>query len=193
MIYDYRAHGQNLAGFCQQLIQYGNEYLSWQWAPALKPDAGNFLGHALTGEVLVVGDELNPKNDKLSWPFYEYGNCSLYLATCLQELGIHETDLLWTNSKGACGPTLELVLRRFSHLPVLALGAKAAHEVVRCGGVVRATVRHPQWGRRFDAGKTQYLDELVGAFKLCGLSPTLPSSCLRNLSLEGRAPSNDTV
>jgi hypothetical protein len=125
---------------------------------------------------MLVGDRLNQKNKKLKWPFYEYGNSSLYLAECLQQLGVHETQLLWMNAFSDDCPHLdECVLAGpcsvfFGNLPIIALGDKAYHECLKVGADEARTfkVRHPQWGRRFDAKKAQYLGELKAAFTAAG-------------------------
>jgi hypothetical protein len=117
--------------------------------------AGNmFADHP---NALIVGERSNPKNRHDHWPFFEYGNSSLWLAECLEEAGIAEYDLAWANAfdkNGWSQPALlKEVFKASGAEKIIAMGQKAA-QVVWSAGLMAYTERmhHPAYARRFQSG-----------------------------------------
>jgi thymidylate kinase len=118
-----------------------------QFQPALSFSQQNVLGHAAWAKFLFVGDKCNQKHRGMLWPFYEYGNCSLFMTECLHDLGFREELGMWTNANA--GAEFNALLEFRPHLKVIALGAEA-HDALHAAGVKHEAVPHPQYGRRFD-------------------------------------------
>lgn len=118
------------------------------------PTLMNFSGVLVPGGTLVVGDKCNPKNRKVAWPFFEYGNCSLYLAKALAEEGIVEDNVGWTNAYDDRFDEVLALAVKAGVTKCVILGRRAEKKVQERLAMMRGfdtrTVRHPQSARRFD-------------------------------------------
>lgn len=123
----------------------------------------NFLGNLLTARYVLVGERLNPKF-KWAWPFYEYGNSSLWLTEQLHALNFDESQAVWTNAYDQ--PQTILQLKAEGHLDgagalkVVALGKSALRELERLQVPVHVEIPHPQFGRRFQHNGDCYTKRL---------------------------------
>lgn len=113
----------------------------------IDPNFFNLAGnHA--AKVIMVGDETNSKlrNKRLSWPFFEHANSSLYLARALQIARVPEDNLLWFNAHdvGASSHLEKIRNRQF-----IALGKRAADWLDENQVETYHKIPHPQHARRF--------------------------------------------
>jgi thymidylate kinase len=151
-VFPYRIEreGRQLPLFCRQLIYALQEWRSLQYQPALQPSTYNFSGHLAKAKYLFVGDQTNPKFRQVNWPFYEYGNCSLFLTKVLHEMNFDETRAVWINIHGQDGLYhVQEVLRLKPELKVIAFGKKAEQSLRKMGVKEIFAMPHPQWSRRF--------------------------------------------
>lgn len=163
--YDYRRDGQRgLGSFAASLVDLVQRRRAAR--PAVCAGAGfNLAGNPVEAKVAMVGDVANPKNPKVAWPFFEYGNCSLYLAEACQLAGLPEHLLVWFNARG---DKAEVLARHLAGAGVrmVALGREASL-ALEAWQVRHVMVRHPQAARRFTYhGKAGYAAELARAVAL---------------------------
>jgi nicotinamide riboside kinase len=126
-------------------------------------DNPNFLGSA-NSEFLIVGDRANAKH-RWFWPFYEYGNCSLWLANQLHVINFNESSAAWTNAYDNPNTIEQLQANGFlSNMKVIALGNQALKRLESLKVKVHAVVPHPQHGRRFTNNGDEYRQKLQAAF-----------------------------
>lgn len=140
--------------FSKDILERSAFWRSRQYQPALAHHCQNMLGHVGYAKVLFVGDRCNQKHRFMEWPFYEYGNCSLFMTRCLEELGHCEHEALWTNAtcsdQEQCGTDLAKFLSNtVPALNIVALGREASLGLARAD-VPHQFLPHPQYGRRFD-------------------------------------------
>lgn len=160
---------------CDLIEQRLRRLQSTQLEGALGND--NFLGHISEyTQFLIVGDIPNAKH-RWTWPFYEYGFSSLWLAEQLHEILFDETLAIWTNINDTTHPTISQLLVQQASLMrrvhVVALGQKAAN-ALESFGIRATTVPHPQWGRRFAADGKAYrasLRNVLGPYHPTFLAP----------------------
>lgn len=162
--YDYRRDGRDLDAYTDSLVDAAKARRRDLPAFVLDPRCLNFLGHLSNrSKVLIVGDQSNPKNPKVAWPFFEYGNCSLYLAEVCHRAGLREDTTLWTN---AHDPGAEdFIAASYNCAPVrtIALGSSASQWLGRRGWK-HERLGHPQHWRRF-----AYKDKHAHAAQLSAL------------------------
>lgn len=141
---------------------------------ALDPNFQNILGHVGMAEVVLVGERCNPKHRGIYWPFYEYGNSSLYLAEALHQLNTPEHKLLWINAGHPGFKDCLSCLRSTTRLRWVALGKEAACRL-KAAGVPHSQVPHPQHARRFHHGDSSYAATLGLALGDLSTSDWLPT------------------
>ena len=146
--YEIEKEGQDLASFSQKLL----EKLAWwraaQYQPALN-GASNIAGHLSSAQIVFVGDRVNYKDWRRTWPFASYSNSSLYLAKAMSHANILEQSILWTNA--ACPEHhVEALAAAKPGLKFVALGSLASDRL-RQLGLCHVTVPHPSWALRFRA------------------------------------------
>lgn len=115
----------------------------------LDPHFFNFAGDP-NAKVAFVGDRTNSKlrDRRLSWPFFEHANCSLYLAKALQLAGIGEGETMWFNSGGS-GAEYNLFFAKSRKCRIVALGSLAAEWLEDNDTPSYHRIPHPQYARRF--------------------------------------------
>lgn len=111
-------------------------------------------GMASADKVLLVGEECSDPTDwdwLRQYPFCGLGpgGCSRWLAQRLQNAGVSERDLLWTNAKV---PGARVVVESFKPGVVVALGEVAEKLLTDWGLPPDHVVPHPQWWKRFKSG-----------------------------------------
>lgn len=121
-------------------------------------------------EVVLVGDRTNPKGRHSHWPFFEYGNSSLWITQALERLEVPEYDLCWVNIHNMAGevqwsqPDTELFWGNNPDRKWVALGreAQAALDML---GYESKRVAHPSWSRRFNSkASVQELRNVLGLY-----------------------------
>lgn len=139
--------GQNLITFCDDLIAKLADWRAAQHPAAF--NSANLAGHAATAKFVLVGDKPNYRDWRRTWPFVAYANSSLYLTKAMSQLGLDETQFLWTNA--SCPEShLSALAQNWPMLKFIALGGEAAKELSRLGIACR-TIAHPSYARRFQA------------------------------------------
>lgn len=138
--------------------------------------ARGLTGNSANPRALFVGDQLNAKGRLCHlppWPFYDYGNSSLYLARACHEAHLDEVKCAWVNS-WTPGDSLRerrlySELKRLNPAVIVALGEKAADRLRALGHPATVELPHPQWGNRFDSQGKHYFPLLAEAVKSYGL------------------------
>jgi len=158
-IYDFQREGGDLPPFARAMIFYSKFMYHKQFNPRLDTTiAGN-----LRGDVLLVGDQHNLKwrVGRPCWPFFEYGNCSLYLAKVLDEARVDESRLCYININHPTGvfdvqhwldhrdPDLVNKVLIFGNDAEATWLANFKHDYV--------LLPHPQAGRRFPSYGKQFV------------------------------------
>lgn len=136
----------------QYLVARLNTLRSRAGSLELDPTFNNLAGRLTGATTLLVGDRCNVKSQKIRWPFFDYSNCSLFLAEAHSLAGIEEENLAWTNAND---PGFEQVLEATETQPFryVALGKMAFSALVDAGVCDRHNVcfvPHPQAVRRFN-------------------------------------------
>ena len=153
--YDIDTHGQDLASYARWLIEVSQ--LICEPLPYFCIDRldRRFAGNIANPTFLLVGDASNSKFNREVWPFFEYGNSSLWLAKALEAASIHEHELAWVNvnHRGKVQhkfiSNLHETVSGSNEPKVVALGHQAA-TVLKNMSIPHELVKHPQWSRRFD-------------------------------------------
>lgn len=157
--YSIENDGDFLDHFAKSVVTRMELWQKRQYLPALSCSNQNILGHAATAKILFVGDKCNQKHRGMLWPFYEYGNCSLFMTECLNELGFSEQHAMWTNANA--GDDFKGIIEFRPHLKVVSLGADA-HDTLHAAGISHHSIPHPQYGRRFDrSGFLKHLESVL--------------------------------
>ncbi|MDD2775534.1 MAG: hypothetical protein PHU06_06235 [Gallionella sp.] len=125
------------------------------------PRGLNAFGFYESGNVLLVGDRSSaPKTEdakSVQWPFgsFSQAGCSRWLAAQLEEAGIYEHNLVWTNANDPHEGTGFNDLIRWFYPKIVALGAEAALRVAESYDAQHLPpgsydqVHHPQAWKRF--------------------------------------------
>lgn len=128
----------------------------------LPPHATNFGGSCWTARVLLVGDEPEPWAGAVRWPFVsgsENVGCSGWLAERLNEAGIFEEHLAWTNANE---PNFGVALTAKPWTAIVALGQVAAGRLREVGLPATVELPHPQHQKRFRYHESRsYLDPIL--------------------------------
>lgn len=115
-------------------------------------------GNTANPKVILVGDKSNPKGRRTPFPFFEYGNSSLWMVEAMATMGIREVDCMFINAASPDG-VLNTKLMQYvnghyrlsNDVPVVALGLNAAkywHEAT--GKPCDKHLSHPAYTRRFN-------------------------------------------
>lgn len=158
MQYRLDVEGRDMDGFCHRVLTQLDSWQRRQYQPALSAAEPNVLGHLASADYLFVGDSLKPKLKRIEWPFYEHGNCSLFLAQQLEQITFDESRGMWTNANSG-NWHVDALMELKPSLQLIALGNNSAE---RLAGHQFAKIDHPQHARRFPT-KTCYADQLRNA------------------------------
>jgi hypothetical protein len=148
--FDYETHPMEMLH--QQLAQARNPCHSLERA-----SAGNW-----DGGVVLVGASFGDHKDQdpwYQWPFASFSDegCSRWLTNQLDQAGLPEETLLWVNADQDLSFLHEL---KWSP-KVVALGDEAQAALYR-EKIEAVTVKHPQYWKRFEAGKPYPLIKILG-------------------------------
>ena len=147
ILYDLDTQGHDLESFAQHISD--TYYFNMFW-PDFGPDVKtrDWAGNAENPKYVFVGEQSNPKTRRPVWPFFEYGNSSLWMASALEAGRVPEHQILWVN---ALRNNREIDISGLLNLGqyVVTLGTPAYNAVMRRTrrGVINLT--HPQYNRRF--------------------------------------------
>jgi thymidylate kinase len=151
LTYRIEEEGRDIKKFVDNLLHYAASWRSMQWEPALNPADQNFTGHQTFADFLIVADNYNSKiNTQAHWPFYEYGNSSLFFNRLLADLDINETKILLTNAVNPNGGK-NYRIREFydREYKIVTLGKNAFDWCKHLGVKTYAALPHPQYAKRF--------------------------------------------
>lgn len=115
----------------------------------------NLLGHLEDAQYLFVGERVNPKFNNLYWPWFDYGNSSLYMAEALHGVPAREELFMWANvldHDGTKNTMIKEVVEKKPELKVIAVGKVALTHLVKDGIEVFEHVKHPSFVKRFEGG-----------------------------------------
>jgi thymidylate kinase len=164
MRYRIEFEGADMRFFISQALERLRTNIRSQYSPALNVNERNISGHLLKAKCLLVGLQLNPKyfheQFDANYPFYEYGNSSLFLHQTLNKVmkrgKIDPEYFMWTNvyqldflTSAHLSPLHEKGLK------IITLG-KEAEKVVKRINLPYNAIPHPQYIKRFGEGVTDY-------------------------------------
>jgi len=157
--YDLDTHGRFLDDYCRWLLDHAfsvTDLVAPEWED---PKNRLVAGNSWKPKILLVGDQSNPKTRREVWPFFEYGNSSLWITNALAELGIGEDKLAWANAHAPEGiqVPLDRYVDELQPSSVVALGHSASAALNRFQ-IDHDMIKHPQWYRRF---APKELDDLM--------------------------------
>lgn len=153
--------GAHLDTFLDLVMHVATEMRESQFQDALSPFEHNILGHSKFAKYMFVGDRVNPKYRDIFWPFFEYGNSSLYFTEALNDLWIKERDYMWTNAYDKDGKIdlkyAELAKER--GINIIALGKNALNALKQKRIEPDEIMPHPSHYKRFNGSKNHAIVE----------------------------------
>lgn len=167
-VWDYHIerHGHDLDFYCQALIDHAATVYD-QGPPEWRDPATRLWGGQVhSPDLMLIGEQSNPKTRREVWPFFEHGNSSLWLTEQLEQLGVKEHQIAWANAYHngrAMGREIRAMIEKIQPKRVVTLGVKAYAEMNRVGIVSEHPVGHPQYYRRFRAHEAPL--DLIAAVK----------------------------
>ena len=131
------------------------------------------IGRWSDESVLLVGDRPSDSwpAGAPNYPFVSALNsgCSGWLAQHLEEAGIEESQLYWTNAYSqASEPNPSAWIEELAPRGVISLGSAAQAWLDGCGIKADYQVHHPQYWKRFQAGKTYVLSRYISKLRSVG-------------------------
>jgi hypothetical protein len=154
----YDVEGRDIDVYIDMVMSVLQSRLLKQYEPALHLHTKNFAGHLHEANIIFVGDKANSKMRAVSWPFYDFANCSEFFADVLHELLFDETRAVYVNAHDGNGPLyVNDCLRAKPFMKVICLGndsystmsylTRRAHRVM-----------HPSYAKRFNKRKEFILE-----------------------------------
>lgn len=160
--YRYDIEGRDIDVYIDMVMSVLQSRLMKQYEPALHLHTKNFAGHLHEANIIFVGDRVNSKMRAVSWPFYDFGNCSEFFADVLHELMFDETRAVYVNAHDGNGPLhVNDCLRAKPYMKVICLGNQA-HETMSQFKRRINKIMHPSYAKRFNK-RAEFLQELTEA------------------------------
>ena len=153
--------GAHLDTFLDLVMHVATEMRESQFQDALSPFEHNVLGHPKFAKYMFVGDRVNPKYRDIFWPFFEYGNSSLYFTEALNDLWIKERDYMWTNAYDKDGK-IDLKYAELANergINIIALGKNALNALKQKRIEPDEIMPHPSHYKRFNGSKNHAIVE----------------------------------
>ena len=146
--YGFDVEGADTATFCAATVAEIGRRRQAQGSVLDSMATRNLCGRLEGSKYVFVGDQVNHPDYRQTWPFMAHANSSLFVAEAMQSLGLHEEEVIWTNSDCAEDHLAYLADQGgSSRWKFIALGNKAEEAL---SGLIRfAKVPHPSFGRRF--------------------------------------------
>lgn len=167
MRYRVEVEGKDMDDFCFQAAQKINDLKVHQYPKCLNPNFHNLIGHMGMASVLVVGDVLNPKGKiRYRWPFYEYGNSSLFLANILDKAEIKDHRLMFINANDEGSMDVIRELRNLGKFRRKVTLGENARKALEKHGISSTTIRHPSYVKRFAVPEEEYIEQIKTSFTL---------------------------
>lgn len=165
MRYDWTEYpGGSIDRFIQVALEISEDNRICQYEYLLDRSFLNFTGHPLQGRFLLVGDRSNAKTRRPTWPFFEYGNSSLWLAETLDYLEVKPYSVMMTNANNSDQNATELLIRRayYDGLKIIGMGVEASDYLSKIN-IPHRKITHPQYYKRFASNKG--IHDLRSVFK----------------------------
>lgn len=149
--YDIETHGKFYEEYAMTIYQNAVDRTYGLPLACLHHKTRIFAGNPFA-PIVLVGDKSNPKTRREVWPFFEYGNSSLWLTEKLEALGLPEDQLLWVN---ATTDSLELafaihdIINFAPRKAIIAMGNNAKKALRGLGIEYTDVIYHPQYYKRF--------------------------------------------
>lgn len=160
--YRYDVEGRDIDVYIDMVMGALQSRLLKQYEPALHLQTKNFAGHLHEANIIFVGDKANSKLRAVSWPFYDFGNCSEFLASVLHDLTFDETKAIYINAHDTDGPTyVNDCLRAKPFMKVICFGSQAYETMSPFTRKIHK-VMHPSYAKRFNK-RVDFLLELEEA------------------------------
>jgi hypothetical protein len=159
--------------FCDRALERLGLLQYAQYPYAKNISDHNVMGHLYRAKTLIVGEQLKPKEfhtkHNVFYPFYEYGNSSLYLNTILDKIKMVEEKVMWTNAINLSYISSPHIRSLYDAgvTNIIALGKVAETEVNKLH-LPCTMVPHPQYAKRFNL---QHYDKMLEE-ALCGRQTT---------------------
>ncbi len=123
-------------------------------------DSMNLNGNIDDPEYLFVGDQINQKFKHFKhWPFHDDTASAFFITSILQELGVPENKIAWSNANHENDSS---VITRFlarRNARIIALGKEATKRLQSLGITPEFSIPHPSWAKRFNK-RDEYLQSL---------------------------------
>lgn len=122
--------------------------------------------------VLLIGDEFSHSNKNFHIPFMSFLNtgCSLWLANKLDQAGVNEEGLYWSNSRLDGREISPEYIYKLNPRAVIALGSNAS-KWCRKHEIEHIETTHPMYHKRFHHDEPyaliEYLKDLTREKRLC--------------------------
>tara|TARA_R110002126_G_scaffold63580_8_gene162916 strand:- start:596 stop:1588 length:993 start_codon:yes stop_codon:yes gene_type:complete len=160
--YRYDIEGKDLDSYIDLVMNVLYSRIGLQYAPALHLQTKNFAGHLHEAEIIFVGDTANSKMRAVSWPFYDFGNCSEFFADALHSIGFDETRAVYINAHDDSGPMyVNDCLRVKPYMKVICFGNYAYDTMSSFTRKIHKVI-HPSYAKRFNK-RDEFLLQLEGA------------------------------
>ena len=157
--YRYDVEGRDLDVYIDMVMAVLESRWLKQYSPALYLHTKNFAGHLHEAKIIFVGDKANSKFRAVSWPFYDFGNCSEFFADILHELSFDETKAVYINAHDGNGPLyVNDCLREKPYMKVICFGNQAYDAMSQFTRRIHK-VMHPSYAKRFNK-RTAFMLEL---------------------------------
>lgn len=157
--YRYDVEGRDMKVYISMVLGALESRMAKQYEPALHLHTQNFAGHLHEANIIFVGDKANSKFRAVSWPFYDFGNCSEFFADVLHELTFDETKAVYINAHDANGPLyVNDCLRAKPFMKVVCFGNDAYNTMSAFSRRIHK-VMHPSFAKRFNK-RTEFMLEL---------------------------------
>ena len=148
--YRYDVEGTNLDVYIDMVMSVLQSRLMKQYEPALHLHTKNFAGHLHEANIIFVGDKANSKMRAVSWPFYDFGNCSEFFADALHSLSFDETRAIYINAHDGNGPLyVNDCLRAKPYMKVICFGNQAYDTMSEFTRKIHKVI-HPSYAKRFN-------------------------------------------
>jgi len=148
--YRYDVEGTNLDVYIDMVMSVLQSRLMKQYEPALHLHTKNFAGHLHEANIIFVGDKANSKMRAVSWPFYDFANCSEFFADALHSLSFDETRAIYINAHDGNGPLyVNDCLRAKPYMKVICFGNQAYDTMSDFTRKIHK-VMHPSYAKRFN-------------------------------------------
>jgi hypothetical protein len=159
MPYRYDVEGRDLDVYIGMVYSVLESRWMKQYEPALHLHTKNFAGHLHEAKIIFVGDKANSKMRAVSWPFYDFANCSEFFADALHELNFDETRAVYINAHDGNGPLyVNDCLRAKPYMKVICLGNGAYGTMTEFTRRI-CKIMHPSYAKRFNK-RAEFLQEL---------------------------------